>query len=54
MYFALDLPAGSEIMVPTYTFFATCLAMRFFGYVPIFIDIDPKPPASISTTPGAS
>ncbi len=42
MYFALDLPAGSEIMVPSYTFFATCLAMRFFNYVPIFIDIDPK------------
>jgi perosamine synthetase len=42
MYFALDLPAGSEIMVPSYTFFATCLAMRFFGLVPIFIDIDPK------------
>ncbi|HWR54850.1 MAG TPA: DegT/DnrJ/EryC1/StrS family aminotransferase [Bryobacteraceae bacterium] len=42
MYFALDLPPGSEIMVPSYTFFATCLAMRFFGYVPIFIDIDPQ------------
>ncbi|HEY3443545.1 MAG TPA: DegT/DnrJ/EryC1/StrS family aminotransferase [Paludibaculum sp.] len=42
MYFALDLPAGSEIMVPSYTFFATCLAMRFFNYVPIFVDIDPK------------
>ncbi len=42
MYFALDLPPGSEIMVPSYTFFATCLAMRFFHYVPIFIDIDPK------------
>src|ERR1019366_9124133 len=42
MYFALDLPAGSEILVPSYTFFATCLAMRFFGYVPIFVDIDPK------------
>ena len=42
MYFALDLPPGSEIMVPSYTFFATCLAMRFFGYVPIFIDINPK------------
>ncbi|MBI4891316.1 MAG: DegT/DnrJ/EryC1/StrS family aminotransferase [Acidobacteria bacterium] len=41
MYFALDLPPGSEIMVPSYTFFATCLAMRFFGYVPIFVDIDP-------------
>lgn len=42
MYFALDLEPGAEIMVPSYTFFATCLAMRFFGYVPIFIDIDPK------------
>ena len=42
MYFALDLPPGSEIMVPSYTFFSTCLAMRFFGCVPIFIDIDPK------------
>ena len=42
MYFALDLPPGSEIMVPSYTFFATCLTMRFFGYVPIFIDIDPR------------
>ena len=29
MYFALDLEPGSEIMVPSYTFFATCLAMRF-------------------------
>jgi perosamine synthetase len=42
MYFALNLPPGSEIMVPSYTFFATCLAMRFFDCVPIFIDINPK------------
>lgn len=42
MYFALDLPPGSEILVPSYTFFATCLSMRFFGYVPVFVDIDPK------------
>ena len=42
MYFATGLPAGSEILVPSYTFFATCLAMRFFGYVPVFVDIDPK------------
>ncbi len=41
-FFALDLPPGSEIMVPSYTFFATILPMRFFGYVPIFVDIDPK------------
>jgi dTDP-4-amino-4,6-dideoxygalactose transaminase len=42
MYFALDLAPGSEIMVPSYTFFSACLAMRFFGLVPVFIDIDPK------------
>lgn len=42
MFFALDLPPGSEIMVPSYTFFATILPMRFFQYVPIFVDIDPK------------
>jgi len=42
MYFALDLPAGSEIMVPSYTFVTAALAMRFFDCVPIFIDIDPR------------
>jgi len=42
MFFAIDLPPGSEIMVPSYTFFATILPMRFFGYVPIFIDSDPR------------
>jgi perosamine synthetase len=42
MYFALDLEPGAEIMVPSYTFFATCLAMRFFGSVPVFVDVDPK------------
>jgi perosamine synthetase len=42
MHFALDLPPGSEIMVPSYTFYMTCLAMRFFGSAPIFIDIDPR------------
>ena len=42
MYFALDLEPGSEILTPSYTFFSACLAMRFFGYVPIFVDIDPR------------
>ncbi len=41
MFFALDLPAGSEIMVPSYTFFATIVPMRLFGLVPVFVDIDP-------------
>ena len=44
MFFALsgELPPGSEIMVPSYTFFATILPMRFFQFVPIFIDVDPR------------
>ncbi len=41
MFFAIDLEPGSEIMVPSYDFPTDCLAMRFFGYVPIFIDIHP-------------
>lgn len=42
MYFATRFPPGTEIMVPSYTFYGTIVPMRFFGYVPIFIDIDPK------------
>jgi dTDP-4-amino-4,6-dideoxygalactose transaminase len=42
MFFALDLPPGSEIMVPSYTFFATILPMRLFGLVPVFVDINPR------------
>jgi dTDP-4-amino-4,6-dideoxygalactose transaminase len=41
MYFAIDLEPGSEVMVPSYDFFSDCLAMRFFSYVPIFVDVDP-------------
>lgn len=41
MFFALDLPPGSEILVPSYTFFATIMPMRLFGLVPRFVDIDP-------------
>jgi dTDP-4-amino-4,6-dideoxygalactose transaminase len=42
MLFALDLPPGSEIMVPSYTFFATIVPMRLFGLVPNFVDVDPR------------
>jgi dTDP-4-amino-4,6-dideoxygalactose transaminase len=42
MFFALDLPPGSEIMVPSYTFFGAVVPMRFFGYVPVFVDINPR------------
>ncbi|MCE5266893.1 MAG: DegT/DnrJ/EryC1/StrS family aminotransferase [Planctomycetaceae bacterium] len=42
MYFALDLPPGSEIMVPSYTFYGAITTMRFFGCVPVFVDINPR------------
>jgi dTDP-4-amino-4,6-dideoxygalactose transaminase len=42
MFFALDLPPGSEIMVPCSTFWATIMPMRFFGMVPVFVDIHPR------------
>lgn len=42
MFFALKLPPGSEIMVPSYTFFATIVPMRMFGLVPVFVDIHPR------------
>lgn len=42
MFFAIDLPAGSEIMAPSYTASATIVPMRFFGYVPVFVDINPR------------
>lgn len=41
MFFALDLPAGSEILVPSCTFWATVTTMRFFDLVPVLVDIDP-------------
>jgi dTDP-4-amino-4,6-dideoxygalactose transaminase len=42
MFFALDLPPGSEVMVPSYTFFATIVPMRVFGLVPVFVDVNPR------------
>ena len=33
MFFALNLPPGSDIMVPSYTFFASIVPMRLFGLV---------------------
>ena len=35
-FFAMDLPAGSEVLVPSYTASASIVPMRFFGLVPVF------------------
>jgi perosamine synthetase len=42
MFFALDLPPGSEILAPSYTAWATTAPMHIFGYVPAFVDINPR------------
>ncbi|MFB3826497.1 MAG: DegT/DnrJ/EryC1/StrS family aminotransferase [Bryobacteraceae bacterium] len=42
LFFALNLPPGSEIMAPSYTAWATTAPMHLFQYVPVFIDINPR------------
>jgi dTDP-4-amino-4,6-dideoxygalactose transaminase len=39
---ALEIGIGDEVIVPTYTFFATAEAVMLLGATPIFVDIDPK------------
>ncbi len=36
---ALDLPPGSEIIVPDFTFIATAEVVSLLGYVPVFADV---------------
>ena len=38
---ALDLPAGSRIGVPVWTFVATALPAVHLGFTPVLLDVDP-------------
>jgi len=38
---ALDVGLGDEVLLPSYTFFATASAVTRLGGVPVFVDIDP-------------
>lgn len=38
---ALDLPPGGEILIPSFTFFASASAAIFAGLHPVFVDVDP-------------
>lgn len=38
---ALDLPRDGEILIPTFTFYASASAAVFAGLRPVFVDVDP-------------
>ena len=38
---AVDIGPGNEVLVPSFTFFATASAVSRLGAVPVFVDIDP-------------
>ncbi len=42
MLFALDLPPGSEVLVPDYSTWFPVVPMRFFDLVPVFVDSNPR------------
>jgi perosamine synthetase len=42
MMFALDLPPGSEVLVPDYSTWFPVVPMRFFGLVPVWVDVNPR------------
>ncbi|MBI5049142.1 MAG: DegT/DnrJ/EryC1/StrS family aminotransferase [Deltaproteobacteria bacterium] len=37
---ALDLPRGSEIIIPSFTFFASASSAVFAGLTPVFVDVE--------------
>jgi len=39
---AMDLKAGDEVIVPSFTYVATANAVRFCGAEPVFVDADPE------------
>jgi perosamine synthetase len=38
---ALELPRDSEIIIPTFTFYASATSAVFAGLTPVFVDVDP-------------
>ena len=42
MWFALNLPPGSEVLVTAYSTWFPVVPMRFFDLVPVFVDANPR------------
>ena len=40
--FAIGLTPGDEVIVPSYTFWATCMPVLCCGAIPVFAEVDPK------------
>lgn len=39
---AMGIGAGDEVIVPSFTFIATALAVAYAGATPVFVDVDPE------------
>ena len=39
---ALELEPGSEVIVPSFTFYASAMAVYFAGLIPVFVDVEPN------------
>lgn len=39
---AMDIGAGDEVIVPSFTFIATALAVDYAGAKPVFVEVDPE------------
>jgi perosamine synthetase len=47
---SLDLEPGSEILMPTFTFYGSAMSAVFAGLKPVFVDVDPM---TFNATPAA-
>ena len=40
--FAIGIKPGDEVIVPSYTYWASCMPVLCWGGVPVFVEVDPK------------
>jgi perosamine synthetase len=39
---SMDLPRGSEVLIPSFTFFGSASSVYYAGLKPVFVDVNPK------------